>query len=134
MKKAILAVFLMALVLLPIVGLAQETTEGKKILPDKSANEYGICDILTLVNNIVNIVVKIIVPLIATAIIAWAGLRMLTNQGDSDIARQSKMIFLAVAIGLIVMFASYAIVGTVLVGMGYTEDAFNWAPTCQYSG
>jgi hypothetical protein len=44
------------------------------------------------------------------------------------------MIFLAVAIGLIVMFASYAIVGTVLVGMGYTEDAFNWAPTCQYSG
>lgn len=92
---------------------------------------YGICDLFTLIDNGVNIFVKILVPLFATLVLAYAGFKMLTNQGNSDVAKQVKGIVLAVAIGITVMFASYAIVGTILVGMGASTNALDWAPKCQ---
>jgi hypothetical protein len=40
---------------------------------------------------------------------------------------------LAVAIGLVVMFSSYAVVGLVLDSMGYVQmnNPLDWAPDCK---
>jgi|GEM_PF-3175414 len=119
MKKELSAFALIVLIFLSLVGMA---TGEDKILTTKPTEEYGICDILTLVNNVVNVVIKGIIPVIATAIIAWAGFRIVTHQGDTDVVKQSKMVFLAVAIGLVVIFASYAIVSGLMAGMGYKYD------------
>jgi len=124
-NKASLAI-LICILGLPFMALAQN-----KILPEQPDGGYGICDVLKLVNSIVDIVVKGIIPLIATLILAWAGFRVATNQGDADVAKQTKTIFMAVAIGLVIMFAAYAIVGSILVSMGYATSAFNWAPKCE---
>ena len=107
---------------MPLAGLAQ-----KKILPEEQEQGYQICDLMVLVNNVVSVVVIGIIPLIAASIIAWAGFRMITNQGDADIAKQSRAILIAVVIGLVVMYGGWAIVSAILAGMGYNYD---WPPKC----
>jgi hypothetical protein len=125
MKKTLLLAVLLELSALPLISFAAGT-----VLPPEPSGGYGICDLLTLIDNCINIFIKILIPAFAALVLAYAGFKMLLNQGNSDVAKQTKDIALAVVIGIVVMFASYAIVGTILVGMGASHNALNWAPTC----
>jgi len=129
MKKATILAALLVLLVLPIACLS--AGEPATVLAPEPEGGYGICDLFVLLDNAVNIFIKVLVPLFATLVLAYAGFKMLANQGNSDVAKQVKTIFLAVAIGVTVMFASYAIVGTILVSMGASESALNWAPKCK---
>lgn len=126
MKKTILVAAFLGTLAIPFIILAQDKT----ILAPEPSGGYGICDLLVLVDNCINIFTKILVPAFATVVLAYAGFKMLANQGNSDVAKQVKGIVLAVVIGIVVMFAGYAIVGTILVSMGASNNALNWAPTC----
>jgi hypothetical protein len=94
--------------------------------------DCGICDMFKLVNVGIDVIVKGLIPLAATLVIVYAGFKMIINQGDPDVAKNCKSIMMATAIGLVVVFASYAIVGIILVSMGSIQagSALNWEPTC----
>ena len=65
-------------------------------------------------------------------VIVYAGFKMIINQGNSEVVQQCRSILMATAIGLVVVFASYAIVGAILVSMGSIQagSALDWEPKC----
>ncbi|MFZ3074064.1 MAG: hypothetical protein WA093_02970 [Minisyncoccales bacterium] len=131
MKKNTQFIAFLGMFILPFTAFA----ENKKLLECGGPNQpsCGICDLFTLINTAVDVILKGLIPLIAVLIIAWAGFRMMINQGNTDVAKQSKEIMLAVAIGLVVMFSSYAVVGLILDSMGYAQmnSPLDWAPDCK---
>ena len=128
MKKLTIAAVLLAASIMP-----QVTFAAFVICNNTQENPCGICDVFRLVNVAVSVVVKIFIPLAATLIIVYAGFKMMLNQGNAEVAQQTKQIMLATAIGLVVVFASYAIVGAILVSMGSIQagSALDWEPTCE---
>ena len=99
-----------------------------------------LCDLFNLINNIVAMVIKVIVPSVAALLIAYAGFKMLMNQGNSEVTNQVKQIIFGTVIGIVVVYTSYALVGLMLNSMGYVQyskngnkvvDPLNWAPKCQ---
>jgi len=78
-----------------------------------------ICDLFQLINNIIKMVILALVPSIAVLVIAIAGFKMLLNQNNSDVLNESKDIIVKVIIGVVLIYASYAIVNTMFAAMGY---------------
>jgi len=56
------------------------------------------------------------IAVIAVVALIWAGIRLVTNFGDDEAMAQTKRIFRAIVIGLVVLFAAYAIIATLLGG------------------
>ena len=132
MKKTTIAAILMTISLTPAIASATIMNCGGTNADGSAQADCGICDIMRLVDKAIDIVVKGLIPLAATLIVVYAGFKMMINQGNAEIASQVKSILLATAIGLVVVFASYAIVGAILVSMGSIQagSALNWEPTC----
>ena len=131
MKKNARFIAFLGMFILPLTAFAEDEKLLKCGGPDQPS--CGICDLFTLVNTAIDVILKGLIPLVAVLIIAWAGFRMMLNQGNTDVAKQSKGIMLAFAIGLVVMFSSYAVAGLVLDSMGYVQmnNPLDWAPDCK---
>lgn len=133
MNKTTIAAVLAIAVVMPMIASAKLINcGGVDPVTGDPQRECGICDIFILVNTFVDVIVKIFIPLAATLVIVYAGFKMIINQGDPDIVNKSRSIMMAVAIGLVVVFASYAVVGAILVSMGSIQagSALDWEPTC----
>jgi hypothetical protein len=79
----------------------------------------GICDLFQLINNIIKVVIIGLVPIIAALMIVIAGFKMVINQNNSDVLSESKKIILTTIIGVVLIYASYAIVNSIFAAMGY---------------
>jgi hypothetical protein len=107
-------VFLLLLLLLPVIVLAQRPGEiipgnPGNILPGKGIND-------TLEGNILSII-KIflqIVGLVAVAYIIYGGFRYVTSGGDEKAVETAKKTILNSLIGLVVVILSYVIVNVVI--------------------
>lgn len=135
MNKTTIALVLASASMMPMVASAGLVSCGG---PDQ--DPCGICDLFKLINVAIETVLKVFIPLAATLVVVYAGFKMMINQGDPDIAKKCKSIMLAVAIGLVVVFASYAIVGMILNSMGVVEyggsgtvNPLDWEPKCDDS-
>ncbi len=133
MRKTIIAWVLALASAMPMITSAALINCGG---PDQ--RQCGICDFYRLINTAVETVVDVFIPLAATLIVVYAGFKMMINQGDPDVTNKCKSILLATAIGLIVVFASYAIVGAILHSMGVvqyggsgTVNPLDWEPKCE---
>lgn len=129
MKKTQLVIFFALAAL-----LAGFTVQAQKLGIDcggPGQNPCGICNLFDLVYNIINIVIKVIVPLIAVLVIVIAGGKMMLNMQNSEIVNQTRGIMLAVVIGLVLVYGGYALVGTILTGMGMNVDPLDWQPKCE---
>ena len=106
MKKIFLLVVL-TLVLKPLPTLAASglvTCDG----PDCT-----FCNLAQLVHNIINWVFLIIIP-VGVLLFAFAGLRLVVSRGDPSALGDAKSQLTKIIIGLVIMFASWTIVDTVL--------------------
>ncbi len=133
MKKITIAAVLAIAGMIPMIVSAKLINcGGTDPITGEAQHECGICDIFILVNTFVDVIVKIFIPLAATLVIVYAGFKMIINQGDPDVVNKCRSIMMAVAIGLVVVFASYAIVGAILASMGSIQagSALDWEPTC----
>jgi len=132
MKKITIAAILMTASLFPAIASAALINCGGLDMAGNPQRECGICDVFRLVNTGVDLVIKIFIPLAATLFIVYAGFKMIMNQGNSEVVKQTRDMLLATAIGLVVVFASYAIVGMILTSMGSIQagSALDWEPTC----
>ncbi len=97
----------------------------KQIVPE-TCNQPGgcqsICDIVTLAQNVLNTGIFIAVVLSAI-LFAYAGFKLLTAGGNTEVYAQGKRIFGNVLIGLIIILAGWIVVDTLMrtfTGSGLT--------------
>src|SRR3989344_1438817 len=73
-----------------------------------------LCDLFKLVQNIFNFVVWTLVPIVATAIILWAGFDMITAGGNQTKAGAGRKRLTSVMIGIAIVYSSYILASFVV--------------------
>lgn len=92
----------------------------------------GFCELVLMVNNIVEWLV-IIVTTLTVLLIAFAGFRLITSGGDAQALQDAKKYLFNALIGILIILAGWTIVDTVLklVAGG---DLGVWQPlSCEYA-
>lgn len=91
----------------------------KQIVPD-TCNEPGgcqsICDIVKLAQNVLNFGIFMAVVLSAI-LFAYAGWKLLTAGGNTEVYAQGKRVFGNVLIGLIIILVGWIVVDTLMRAM-----------------
>lgn len=89
-------------------------------------NTCGTCELVSVINNIIQFVVQIS-TLLAVAAFIYAGFLMVTSQGNEGQITRAKGIFTNVVIGLVIILAAFIIVNTVLAGLLKTgSPIYQW--------
>jgi len=127
-KKIVLAVFVF---LFLIIGPAQ----ADDLLPLVQCGGTGqgacsFCDFFAMINRIVQFVITRIVPVLATLMLAIGGVMFFFAGGSPANLAKAKGIITATVMGLVIIFAAFLIVGTILSMIGladWTKDIYkNW--------
>lgn len=77
------------------------------------ATMCNLCDIGTLIQNIINFLILLSIPLLA-GLFAWAGILYFTAQGGSESIDKAHRIFKSVFIGFVMVVMAYFVVQTLL--------------------
>ncbi len=121
--SAIIVVFV--LLMLPVYVSAQGGGLPKQLVPETCNQEGGcqsICDIVKLAQNVLNFGIFMAVVLSAI-LFAYAGFKLLTAGGNTEVYAQGKRVFGNVLIGLIIILAGWIIIDTLMksfTGTGLT--------------
>jgi type IV secretory pathway VirB2 component (pilin) len=107
---AIMSGLLLVLGVAPMTGFAQITAEAPSGILNQTGGEGNI---KTLVNTLVNFALGFL-GFICVLFIIYAGFLLVTSNGSEEKLGEAKKIILYCLLGIIVIFASYAIVNTVL--------------------
>ena len=113
------------LLMLPLVVSAQSGGLPKQIVPQECNQDGGcqsICDIVKLAQNVLNFGIFIAVVLSAF-LFAYAGWKLLTAGGNTEVYAQGKRVFGNVLIGLIIILAGWIVIDTLMktfTGSGLT--------------
>ena len=129
LKKSFLVIILLVVFLVPILSFADSNplpSSGSGLVPcgteDAQHNITNPCkfsDLLTLVNTVVRFVLIDLAVPIAGLAFAYAGFLLLTAGGETSKLTKAKKIFLNVALGLIIVAASWLIIEAILTLLGY---------------
>lgn len=96
--------------------------------PGNQTVECTACHLFILTNNIIKFIAIDIVPILGAILLAAGGFMWMTAAGDENRMGKGKKILTGTIIGLVVVFASFMIVGfilQVLVGEN-AEKYFSW--------
>ena len=83
------------------------------------------CHLLVMFNTVINFLVELGL-IIAGGLFAYAGIVLITSQGNPQNVAKAKSIFTAVVIGVAIMFAAWVVVNTFFVVIGVKSDWRNW--------
>jgi len=126
MKKAVLAFSLATLIFLPRISLAG----GLVPCGNPGQRPCQLCDLFVLFNNILNFFLFKIVPALAALIVAIGGFIYIISQADTKMISLAKRIFISVAIGLVIIYGAFLLVGIFFSFIGlssWTADLYhNW--------
>jgi len=118
MFKKIIVVFLVVLFLVPSMAIAQEgsgkTGGGGTVKLD---NPLGTDSPQELIGKIINAVLGV-VGSIALLMFIYGGLVWMTAAGNAERVQKGKDILIWAALGIVIIFASYALVKFVFVSIG----------------
>lgn len=96
-----------------------------KIGPHGFTDPCGFGQIMALINKVINfLLIDLVMPLSAI-IFAYCGWLFITSGDNSGKRTQAKGILFNVLIGLVIALASWLIVKTILVGLGYNTNLFD---------
>ena len=93
--------------------------------PDTSKNECDpcqFCDFFVMINNIIRFVMFTLVPVVAVLMLIIGGVMFFFAGAKPAILIQAKGIITSVVIGLIIIFAAWVIVNTVLTNIGIVQS------------
>ncbi|TSC56878.1 MAG: hypothetical protein Greene071421_388 [Parcubacteria group bacterium Greene0714_21] len=144
MKKLfpLFAIAFLALALLPSVADAGLIPCGG-INPDGTKQSAcGLCHIFVLGGNIINFFLLPpplgagIVPIVATILIVLGGFLLMTAGGDPTRLKKAGAVLTAVVVGLIIIYASGLLLGTLFTAIGVSPgfslkswtDTASWCP------
>ncbi len=116
--RAFAAIAVFVLLLLPIYVSAQGKGLPKQIVPDKyNCNQPGGCDsicaVVDLAQNVLNFGIFMAVVLSAF-LFAYAGWKLITAGGNTEVYQQGKRVFGNVLIGLIIILGGWIVIDTLM--------------------
>ena len=76
-----------------------------------------------LVKNISNVAQPIILA-IAFALVVWAGIKIMTAEGDASKVKDGKNIIIAVGLGILIIYGAKFIITSFVQGLGGNTDWF----------
>lgn len=123
---ATIAVFL--LFTLPVLASAQKIPT--QIVPKSCMGDGGcqkVCDIVELASNILNFAIFLGV-VFSAVLFAWAGWKMLTAGGNTEVYAQGRRVFGNVLIGLIIILAGWIVIDTLM--KTFTGSGLNGQSLC----
>ncbi len=92
----------------------------------KITNPCDFDGFMTMINNVINfILIKLALP-ISAIMFAYSGFLFLISGGNAEKKSQAVGIFTNVAVGLIIIAASWLIIHTILVLLGYNGEKFGF--------
>ncbi len=126
MRKSFLAIFLAFLVTFPMISSAS----GLVPCGNPGQKPCQLCDLFVLFNNVVNFFLFKIVPAFAALLVVIGGFIYIISQADAKMIALAKKVFTSVAIGLVIIYGSFLIVGLFFHFIGlssWTTDIYhNW--------
>lgn len=81
-------------------------------------------DLMALVNNVINFLIFDLALPIAAVVIAYAGFLFLTSGDEPGKRTKAKKMLVNIVIGLVLALASWLIVQTILLSLGYDGPLF----------
>lgn len=81
-------------------------------------------DLMALVNNVINFLIFDLALPIAAVVIAYAGFLFLTSGDEPGKRTKAKKMLVNIVIGLVLALASWLIVQTILMSLGYDGPLF----------
>lgn len=125
MKKILLSGLLFSLLIAGQIQAAGLVPCGG---PGEDACRF--CHIFVMLNNIVQFIMIKIVPVVAVLMIVIGGIMFFFAGGSPNTLSKAKGIITATVIGLIIIFAAFMLVGTILKMIGladWTQNFYqNW--------
>lgn len=80
-----------------------------------------LCHLFTLINNIIQWVLTIFVPVVAPIFFVIGGLYLLVARGNPETYGKGKTVLTATVIGLIITYAAWVLLNTVLTSLGVAQ-------------
>ncbi len=102
---------------IPEGGIVQCGKAGPLLANGKQACSFA--DVIKLINSIIKILLFIIAPAIATCIVLYAGLLMLTSGGNTESVSKAKGLFSKAVIGLVIALCAWLLIKFILDKIGY---------------
>ena len=84
----------------------------------------GFVQLMQLINRIIDYLLFLIAPIIATCIILYAGILMLTSAGSTENVTKAKGLFSKAVIGLLVALMAWLIVKFLMTSLGYDTSIY----------
>ena len=123
--KKLLIILLPALLLLN-VGVVQ----AAGLVPCGGSGEAActFCDFFVLLNNVVKFLMIDLVPVVAVLMLVIGGVMFFFAGAKADILMRAKVTITSVVVGLIIIFAAWIIVNTILTKTGIiaTPSILEW--------
>lgn len=105
------------LLLMPMMVSAQESTDPEEVLGINDLREQGVNlgnqDLKQTIARIINLILSFL-GVLAVLIILLGGFKWMTSQGSSDKVDEAKKLIGEGVVGLVIIFAAYAIASFVL--------------------
>jgi len=86
-----------------------------------SNEQCQFCHLFVLLDNLIKYFLTYIVPTVATGLVAWGGFKMVTARDNRASYEEAKNIITAVAIGIAIILASWALLDTFLTAIGVAQ-------------
>jgi hypothetical protein len=108
----------------------------KQIVPancsgPNAATTCGFCDLAELAQNVLNDAVYLAV-FFSAIMFAWAGFKMLTNNGNAGQVSEARKIFTDVAVGLVIILVGWLVVDTLMrILVGGQIGGLPWNRICR---
>jgi hypothetical protein len=123
--KKIIVIMVLLFLFTPQAGFAQRVT---RIVPECAYTDVAgcqLCDFFVLIKNIFNFIAFNLAPPVAGIFIVAAGFLFLASGGSEERVKQAKKIFLNVVIGLVVIYASWLFVNSLVQIIAKDVDGFS---------
>ncbi len=128
----------LALALIMLVAFLGAGTYAQGLVPcgTSAGLSCNLCDLYTLVKNIIDFLLFNLALPIAVIVFLIGGILLLASQGSEERLKQGKAALTNAVFGIIIAFAAWLIVNTLLVTLGFQvpfSQALPWNkfPTCE---
>jgi hypothetical protein len=109
---------------MPLFAFAEPLVPNCGTNASGSQSPCGLCEFFLLIKNIFNFIALKLAPPMAALLIIVSGVLFLTSGGSERRVGQAKEIFKNLVIGLIIIYVSYLLVGTLINIIGKKTSGF----------
>jgi len=106
--------------IMPVIVFAQVGNENLGLV--RGQTNIGNTDFITMIGNIINVIMGLL-GVIAVLIILYGGFMWMTAAGNEEKVTKAKKLIIAGIIGLVVIFAAFAIATFVISSLSSTSGA-----------